>query len=250
MDISDIIYNYKEFDGAYLNEIGERNMGTVVNNVKPVLWTVPPDQETIYVEEISDLENKPVYETVKRIFDILISLIALVVLMIPMAVIALLIVLESPGNPIYSQIRLGKDEKPFKIYKFRSMHRDAEADGMRWAISDDERATRVGMILRKSRLDELPQLWNILRGEMSLVGPRPERPEFYEIFDTYIVGFRQRMKVKPGLTGLAQVNGGYDLLPEEKIRYDVEYIKKRSVLLDLQCVARTLRLFITHDGAR
>lgn len=225
-------------------------MEDVVKNEKTVIWEVPPDQEVFYVEKIPALEEKPIYELVKRLFDVIMSFIALVVLTFPMALIAMVIVLESPGNPIYVQTRLGKDEKPFAIYKFRSMLMDAETNGLRWADSNDERVTKVGMALRKTRLDELPQLWNILIGDMSFVGPRPERPEFYAVFDTYIIGFRQRMLVKQGLTGLAQVNGGYDLKPEEKIAYDLQYINERSAGLDLKCVLRTLAVVLCRQGAR
>ena len=107
-----------------------------------------------------------------------------------------------------------------------------------------------GQFLRRTRLDELPQLWNILRGDMSLVGPRPERAYFYREFVTYIPGFSNRMMVTPGLTGWAQVNGGYDLRPEEKIVYDMEYIERQSVLLDVQCLLKTAALVFTHRGAR
>lgn len=215
-----------------------------------MLWEIPSAQETIYVEQLPALRSKPVYEVLKRIFDICISFLALVILMIPMAILSLVIMIDSPGSPIYSQVRLGRGEKPFKIYKFRSMRTDAEAEGLRWAEDHDPRTTKIGRFLRRTRIDELPQLWNILIGDMSFVGPRPERPEFYEIFDTYIVGFRQRMLAKPGLTGLAQVNGGYELKPEEKIVYDLDYIRHRSVRLDLWCVVHTLRVLVTHTGAR
>lgn len=225
-------------------------MPTVLDNGISVIWDIPQNQETIYVDELPQLKSKPSYEFLKRLFDIVISFLALIVLLIPMAVIALVIILDSPGKPIYAQTRLGLNQKPFQIYKFRSMNLDAEEDGLRWAEDQDERVTKVGAFLRKTRLDELPQLWNILIGNMSFVGPRPERPEFYEVFDTYIVGFRQRMQVKPGLTGLAQVNGGYELKPEEKIVYDLDYIRHRSVRLDLWCVLHTLRVLVTHTGAR
>lgn len=216
---------------------------------KRVIWNAPGDHKKFYVEELSRPEEKPLYDMAKRFFDVIVSLFALTILLVPMAIISLLIVLDSPGNPIYSQVRLGKDEKPFTLYKFRSMRRDAEAEGLRWAEDKDPRVTRIGRFLRCTRIDELPQLWNILRGEMSFVGPRPERPEFYDVFDTYIIGFRKRMLVKPGLTGLAQVNGGYDLMPEEKIVYDLEYIKDRSFWLDLKCIIRTIRVVFVHHGA-
>ena len=225
-------------------------MPTVLDNGISVIWDLPQDQETIYVDELPPLEFKPVYGFLKRMFDIVFSFLALVVLLIPMAVIALAIVLDSPGKPIYAQTRLGLNQKPFKIYKFRSMVKNAEEDGLRWAEDRDDRVTKIGAFLRKTRLDELPQLWNILIGDMSFVGPRPERPEFYEIFDTYIVGFRQRMLVKPGLTGLAQVSGGYELKPERKIIYDLEYIRKRSCCLDVKLVLKTFSVVFSGGGAR
>lgn len=190
------------------------------------------------------------YLAVKRMSDILLSLLGCIVLAVPMAVIALLIKLDSPGPVIYAQERLGLNGQPFMIYKFRSMHLEAEADGPRWAAPDDERCTKLGRLLRKSRLDELPQLYNILKGDMSIVGPRPERECFYRQFETYIPGFKNRMAVQPGLTGLAQVNGGYSLLPEEKIVYDMEYIRTRSLRLDLLCMVRTVRVVFSHEGAR
>ena len=225
-------------------------MTTVLDNGISVIWDLPQDQETIYVDELPPVERKPLYGFLKRLFDIVFSFLALIVLLIPMAVITLVIVLDSPGKPIYAQIRLGLNQKPFKIYKFRSMYQDAEEDGLRWAEEQDNRVTKVGSFLRNARLDELPQLWNILIGDMSFVGPRPERPEFYAVFDTYIVGFRQRMLVKPGLTGLAQVNGGYDLKPEEKIVFDVEYIQKRSCYLDIKCILKTFCVVFSCGGAR
>ena len=190
------------------------------------------------------------FEICKRLFDVILAGVGLICLIIPMAIIAVLIYLESPGPAIYKQDRLGQNRKPFTLYKFRSMHQDAEVDGPKWAEHDDDRVTKVGKLLRKTRLDELPQLWNILRGDMSLVGPRPEREYFYNIFETYIPDFEKRMLVKPGLTGWAQVNGGYDLQAEEKIVYDLEYIRQRSFAMDIKCILKTARLIFTHEGAR
>ena len=187
---------------------------------------------------------------VKRAFDIVLSLFGLMFLLLPMAVIAILIRLDTPGPAIYKQERLGLNRKPFTIYKFRSMYTNAEDECPKWAEKDDDRVTPVGRVLRNTRLDELPQLWNILCGEMSFVGPRPERDCFYVIFEEYLPNFGQRMLVKPGLTGWAQVHGGYDLEPEEKIVYDLEYIKKRSFAMELDCIFRTVKLVFTHEGAR
>lgn len=190
------------------------------------------------------------FRLLKRAADIAAGLSVAVFGAVPMLIIAALIKLDSKGPVIFRQERLGKDGKPFVMYKFRSMHVDAEVNGPQWAEKEDDRCTRIGCILRKTRLDELPQCFNILKGEMSLVGPRPERPYFYDEFETYIHGFRNRLVVRPGLTGWAQVSGGYDLLPEEKIVYDMEYISKMSVGMDLRCIFKTVRLIFTHEGAR
>lgn len=171
------------------------------------------------------LQRKRLYRITKRCFDIVCSFFALVILSAPMLVIALVVALDSPGAPIFRQERLGLNGKPFWIYKFRSMRLNAEENGPQWANEQDSRCTHVGQFLRRTRLDELPQLYNILRGDMSFVGPRPERAYFYRKFETYIPGFSNRLMVVPGLTGYAQVNGGYSLKPEEKIVYDMEYIE-------------------------
>lgn len=190
------------------------------------------------------------YVTVKRVCDIIVSIIALVVTLIPMLVISAVICLDSEGPAIYKQERLGLNGKAFTMYKFRSMYMDAEQNGPQWASKNDSRCTRVGTFLRKTRLDELPQFFNILKGDMSLVGPRPERSYFYDLFESYIPGFKYRLIVKPGLTGLAQVSGGYDLLPEEKIIYDMEYISNQSFIMDAKCILSTTKLIFTHSGAR
>lgn len=194
--------------------------------------------------------RKIIYLMVKRLFDIISSFIGIVCGLVPMIIIAIMIKLDSKGPVIFKQERLGLNGKPFKLYKFRSMHVDAEKNGAQWAQKHDPRVTRVGNILRKTRLDEIPQFFNIFLGQMSFVGPRPERKIFYDQFETYIEGFSQRLQVKPGLTGWAQVNGGYDLLPEEKVIYDIEYIKKQSLMMDLKCILKTIKIVFTHNGAR
>jgi exopolysaccharide biosynthesis polyprenyl glycosylphosphotransferase len=191
-----------------------------------------------------------VYCLVKRLFDIIFSIVTGLILLVPMLMIGLLVKLDSKGPALYKQERLGWKGKPFVMYKFRSMRVDAEENGPQWAEQDDDRCTRFGKFLRKTRLDELPQVLNILSGEMSVVGPRPERAYFYDKFEAYIPNFRDRLQVKPGLTGYAQVNGGYELLPEEKLAYDMEYINKRSLWLDFVCILQTVRLIFTHEGAR
>lgn len=157
----------------------------------------------------------------------------------------------SRGSIIYRQDRLGRGGKPFTLYKFRSMRADAEVDGARWAVKDDSRATGVGRFLRRTHLDELPQFWNVLRGDMSLVGPRPERPEFTHTLAGQIPFYRLRLSVRPGLTGLKQIKVGYASSPEEHLevlRHDLYYIKHRSLALNLVIVARTLGSVLGRNG--
>ena len=202
------------------------------------------------VRRLEKLRRRPFYAFFKRLFDFFTALIGLAVCLVPMIVIAIAIAVDSRGPIIYKQRRVGYKGREFTLLKFRSMYEDAERNGAVWAAEHDVRATRVGRILRKTRLDELPQLFNILVGQMSVVGPRPERAVFYEEFGKYIDGFEQRYLVIPGLTGWAQVNGGYDLLPEEKIVYDIDYIERRSLMMDLRCIMQTVTVIFSHEGAR
>jgi len=204
-----------------------------------------------FVEKLGEIEKKPVYNFLKRLFDIIVSFIGLIVLIVPIIIIAIIIKCSSKGSVFYSQERLGLNGKKIKVIKFRSMHSNAEEFGAKWSDGDnDERIFPFGKVLRKFRLDELPQLWCILKGDMSIVGPRPERECFYDAFETYIHGFRERLKVMPGLTGHAQINGGYYLKPEEKIIYDVEYIKNRSLWFDLKIIFGTIKVVFSHEGAK
>ena len=184
--------------------------------------------------------NKQGYLFVKRSFDIFFSFCFGIVLLAPMIIIGIIIRIDSKGPVIFRQERLGQYGKPFIIYKFRSMKTNAEEHGPVWAEKDDDRCTKVGKILRRTRLDELPQLWNIFKGEMSFVGPRPEREYFYNEFEKTIPGFKKRLLIKPGLTGHAQVNGGLSLTPEEKIVYDLEYMENQTIGMDLKCIIKTL----------
>jgi len=207
-------------------------------------------QEAMKVLPSTQIEKKTAYNCVKRACDLLFGGVAAVLTAIPMIVVAAAVKLDSNGPAIYRQERLGLDGKPFTMLKFRSMHQDAEREGPRWAEKYDSRVTRVGRILRKTRLDELPQIWNILKGDMSIVGPRPERLYFYEAFEERIPGFSRRLGVKPGMTGWAQVNGGYDLRPPEKIVYDMEYIRNRSMAMDIKCLVKTVSIIFSGNGAR
>lgn len=180
------------------------------------------------------------YVVAKRLFDLVISLAALIVLFIPLVVIALLIKADSPGPAFYSQERVGLDGSVFRIYKLRTMFEGAESGGACWAAENDVRVTPLGRKLRDYHLDEIPQFFNVLRGDMSLVGPRPERPALCDAFEQRISGWEYRTLVKPGITGLAQVSGGYSLLPNEKIVFDLDYIGSRSVALDLRILFMTV----------
>ena len=207
--------------------------------------------EEYYVEELGDLRKKPFYAFCKRVFDFTACLLGLIVLSPVMLAAAIAVKCSSKGPVFYIQERLGYKGKKIRIPKFRSMRADAEKNGAQWSSGDDDpRITKVGRFLRKTRIDELPQLWCCVIGTLSLVGPRPEREIFYEKFEEYVHGFKERLKVKPGLTGLAQVSGGYDLKPEEKILYDIEYIKKRSIWLDIKIMFRTVGVIFTHKGAK
>lgn len=136
------------------------------------------------------------------------------------------------------------------IIKLRSMMIDAEKNGAQWATKTDSRVTRVGKFIRQTRIDELPQLWNVLKGEMSFVGPRPERDIFIEEFLKTIPDFNDRLQVLPGLTGLAQINGGYDISPEEKFKWDLVYIDNYGFKQDLMILFKTIKVVLTGDGAR
>lgn len=157
-------------------------------------------------------------------------------LSLPLWVLISICILLEDGRPvIYSQERVGKDGRIFRIFKFRSMKKNAEDEsGPIWAMENDSRVTKVGRILRATALDELPQLLNILKGEMSFVGPRPERPELQRVFIERFPDFEKRLAVKPGLTGIAQVFGKYDTPPNHKLKYDLLYIRRASILLDLK----------------
>jgi Undecaprenyl-phosphate glucose phosphotransferase len=188
---------------------------------------------------------------VKRAIDIVVSATALVLLVLPIALVAALVRLTSKGPVFYRQERMGLDGKSFTIVKFRSMSNDAEREtGPVWAERDDPRVTAFGRFLRQSNMDELPQLWNVLRGDMSMVGPRPERPHFVEQFKYRIPQYMLRHKVKAGLTGWAQVNGwrGNTAL-EKRIEYDLYYIENWSVRLDLKIIWLTLTKSFFHKHA-
>ncbi len=187
----------------------------------------------------------------KRVFDLGMAATLLLLALPLMGGVAIAIKLDSPGPIFYSQLRNGLNGKPFLVYKFRSMHQDAEKRGAQWASERDPRITRVGHWLRILRIDELPQIWNVLKGEMSLIGPRPERPEFDEKLAQQIPHYQARYSVKPGITGWAQVMYPYGASLEdayEKVSYDLYYIKNYSLWLDLVIVIKTIRVVLLGKG--
>lgn len=223
------------------------------------LWLVPDLYEIVCSRaKLDRIEDTPIFETggpaasaalgAKRLVDAALAALGLLVGLPVMAVMAVAIKLESPGPVFFVQERVTENGRFFGLIKFRTMARDAEKlTGPTLATRDDPRVTRVGRFLRACRLDELPQLINILKGDMSLVGPRPERPFFVEQFAKQIPNYAQRHKVKPGLTGLAQVEGKYSTSAHDKLRYDLLYSRHHSPLMDLRILLQTVRTLMMRD---
>jgi len=227
----------------------------------------PPAQELFLARAESHL-----LRTFKRILDIVASLLGLGIFALVLPIIGLMIKLDSPGPVFYVQNRVGinrrrrrqgaRDQldrrkvlrpgRPFKIWKLRTMRADAEMNGPQWAAKGDTRVTRVGRVLRRTRLDEVPQFINVLRGDMSLIGPRPERLCFIHKLEKQVPHYRDRLLVLPGITGLAQVVNGYDDSLESvlrKVDLDRQYIRSCSLLMDLRIILKTIKVVLTGEGA-
>ena len=221
----------------------ERTTGKIyVRELKP--------SQLIFAEGFS---ARPTTRRLKRLLDVVAASVGLVLAAPLILLTAIAVRLDSPGPFLYSQVRAGEFGKLFTIYKFRSMRIDAEKHGAQFAKENDDRVTRVGKIIRKTRLDELPQLWNVLRGDMSMVGPRPERPVFIEQLEQQVPFFKQRLYVKPGVTGHAQVRCRYGASTEdmlEKLQYDLYYIKTYSLWFDLSVMMDTVKVVLLRIGAR
>ena len=206
----------------------------------------------------------------QRVLDIAVALVGLAALAMLLPALALAIKLDSPGPVFYAQERVGCERRrrrravtterrrsgapgrPFRVWKLRTMVVDAERDGPRWAAPGDPRVTRFGRLLRSTRLDETPQFWNVLRGEMSVVGPRPERPSFVRQFEREVPGYRDRLLVRPGITGLAQITTGYDTdlsSVRRKVALDRRYVQRASLGQDLAILLRTVRVVLRGTGA-
>ena len=215
------------------------------------IGTVDAIVDDVPLMEISRTTVPRYYAAAKLVTDLLVSFVGLVVTS-PVLLSAAAAIAIDDGFPIFfSQERVGRDMKPFRIHKLRTMIKNAEAStGPVIADEKDPRITRVGRALRAFRIDELPQFVNILKGEMSFVGPRPERPYFVEQFIAEVPGYRERFNMKPGVTGLAQVSGSYATTPERKLKYDLIYLYHQTPAMDLQIITETLRVVLTGRGSR
>jgi len=237
-----------KFDGVEVYE-----MPTFYEKVAEKIPVLHTTNEWLGYADISGVK-KNVYNTkFKKIFDKAISVAALILAMPVMLMTAVLVRLESRGPVLYRQERVGRDEKIFELIKFRSMRVDAEADGARWAAENDPRVTRVGRVIRLLHLDELPQLWNVLKGDMSFVGPRPERMAFVQSLNREIPYYALRHAIVPGITGWAQINYPYGASKEdalEKLQYDLYYVKNNTLFLDLVILFETVGVVLTGKGAQ
>jgi exopolysaccharide biosynthesis polyprenyl glycosylphosphotransferase len=237
----------KIFDNLYKYMSGGVEIITLALAYETILKKLPISEvrDLSLVSEIS--RSRRVYESIKRPLELFLAIVMFCVFFIPMVIIYLLVRLTSKGPGIYKQKRVGKDEKEFVLYKFRTMRVDAEKDGPKWSWKNDDRVTKVGKILRYTHLDELPQLWNVILGDISFVGPRPERPEFVKSLKEKIPYYEIRHIIKPGITGWAQVNYKYGSSIEdaiEKLQFDFFYLKNRSLTLDILIILKTVKMFI------
>jgi exopolysaccharide biosynthesis polyprenyl glycosylphosphotransferase len=261
MDISEIVLAItKDLRGDMFQAIMDCNERGIQITPMPILY----EQMTgrVAVEHVGNnwLIVLPVngvsafspYMLLKRLADVIASALGLAFLLVLLPFVALAIYLESPGPIFYSQKRMGRAGRTFELIKLRSMVPHAEQDGQpRWAGKNDKRVTRVGRFLRRIRLDELPQCFNVLRGEMSLIGPRPERPEFVSELQKRIPFYRSRLAVRPGLTGWAQINYHYGSSVDDaliKLQYDLYYIKRQSLYLDLLILLKTIGVVLSFQG--
>lgn len=227
------------------------NVVSVVNAYEKILKKIP----TEYIDQewlINNLEKtkKINYEKIKRLLDFLLSFLIIIVSFPILLFISAMIIIFNGPPVVYKQKRVGLNNKEFVLYKFRTMIKNAEKNGARWASENDKRITFLGKILRKTHLDEIPQMFNVLKGDLSLIGPRPERPEFVNILSQKIPCYRLRHIIKPGFTGWAQIKFRYGRSikdSREKFQYDFYYIKNRSLFLDLQILLKTVYIFFKKN---
>ncbi len=252
--ISPSAYQTPEIRDIFYKALGRKiNFYGLATFYERLTGRVPLDaiDQIWFLENLSE-GNKRAYETLKRFSDIIFGLIFGTISLVLYPFVIMAIQLGSPGPLFYTQTRIGRLGKSFKMIKFRTMILDAEAGtGAVWAKDDDQRVTGIGKFLRRSRIDELPQLWNIIKGEMSLVGPRAERPEFHETLKREVPFYEERYLIKPGLSGWAQINYPYGASVKdaaEKLKYDLYYIKNRSFLLDFGIILKTIRIALSQAG--
>jgi sugar transferase (PEP-CTERM system associated) len=233
--------------GVHVNDVSsfvERETGRVdLDTVNPS-WLIFSDGFS---------SGRVVSSAAKRLFDIVASLLLLALTAPVIVLFGILVKLDSPGAMFYRQTRVGLFGQPFDVIKLRSMRTDAEVNGAQWAAKDDPRITRIGKFIRKVRIDELPQAWSVLIGDMSFVGPRPERPEFVADLEDQLPYYAERHMVKPGITGWAQINYPYGASIEDsrhKLEYDLYYAKNYTPFLDMLIILQTLRVVLWNEGAR
>ncbi|MEK7645676.1 MAG: sugar transferase [Patescibacteria group bacterium] len=247
-------YQIPEIRDIFYKALGRKiNFYSLATFYERLTGRVPLDaiDQIWFLENLSE-GNKRAYETFKRCGDIVFGLIFGIISLIFYPFVIIAVQLGSPGPLFYTQTRIGRLGKSFKMIKFRTMILNAEAStGAVWAQDGDQRVTGIGKFLRRTRIDELPQLWNIIKGEMSLVGPRAERPEFHETLKQEVPFYEERYLIKPGLSGWAQINYPYGASIKdaaEKLKYDLYYIKNRSFLLDLGIILKTIRIALSRAG--
>lgn len=244
-----------KLDDEWIRFVSHCNIaGIPVFNARKITETLSGkvNLATLQSTDLANLQPQPVYLAAKRAIDILLTLLVAPLLLPTSLLVAILIRLDSPGAAVFIQERTGKGNRPFRMYKFRSMRPTSDDDTPQFADQDSHRITRLGTFIRKFRIDELPQFINVLKGDMSLIGPRPEQPGFVEQFETKVPYYSYRHIVRPGITGWAQVNHGYASDTEstrEKVEHDFYYIKNLSPALDFLVIMRTLKTIATGFGA-
>ena len=258
-NIQEIIFTSRKIVKNYSDLVMELKLkGTIVSDY---LGFLEKEEGKVDVDKIDSLWvlmtdgftsfNNELQKRIKRAFDLTLALVIGICTLPIMIISAIIVKLESPGPIIYSQARIGENQKEFYVHKFRSMRNDAEKNGAKWAVENDPRVTKYGNFMRKTRIDELPQIWNVLKGEMSFIGPRPERQVFITEIEKVVPYYNLRHSIKPGLTGWAQVMYPYGASIEDakrKLEYDLYYIKHQDFLLDIIIMFKTARIVIFGKG--
>jgi sugar transferase (PEP-CTERM system associated) len=251
-----VAFNYYKYPEATQKLTMCLSLGIKISELSLVYEESTGKVPVDYIDQIwflGQLKNhRRFFHASERFFDVIVSVVGLILSIPVWLILPIIIKLNSKGSVLYKQIRVGRNEQPFSLLKFRSMRQDAESQtGAVWSKANDPRITKVGNFMRKIRLDEVPQLINVLKGDMSFVGPRPERPEFVSQLKDKIPFYLQRHLVKPGLTGWAQIKYKYGNTEEDaliKLQYDLYYVKNRSALLYLMVLIRTIRIIFTKAG--